>query len=118
MLAPQNQPNDSSFNPPPTPLIPHTLAAQPLLRPVLRVAMRRSMPTSHAMLVMRSANAAFGRPNANADWCAPLFFKALMPNDAASIATPGRPTLYARFRRLLLDAPGVGLPGMINFLDA
>jgi hypothetical protein len=40
-----------------------------------------------------------------------------MPREAASLEVAGRPTRYAQFRRHLLEAPGVGVPGLVNFLD-
>lgn len=101
----------------PLPPPPPSKSPQPLLRPLLSLAMDRSMPTNYSMLLMRSANAAFGYPNANKDWVAPLFFKALMPAEAREVEG-GVATLYARFRRALFEAPLVGVPGMINFLDA
>jgi methyltransferase (TIGR00027 family) len=91
---------------------------QPVLKPLLSLAMRQSMPTNVSMLMMRAANRAFGRPHANKDWVAEKFFAALEPADAAHLAAPGGPTLYARLRRAAFELPGLGIPGMINFLDA
>jgi hypothetical protein len=92
--------------------------AQPALTPLLRLAMEKDMPTNHSMLLMRCANAACGHPNANKDWVAPLFLRELMPAQAGEMfASGGGATAYGRVRRALFEAPGVGVPGLINFLD-
>jgi methyltransferase (TIGR00027 family) len=92
--------------------------AGPLLRPLIGAAMDRTVATNVSMLMFRSANAAWGFPNTNKDWVAPLFFQHLRPEDASNIAVAGAPTAYARLRRTLFELPFVGVPGMINYLDA
>ncbi|KAI8477376.1 MAG: S-adenosyl-L-methionine-dependent methyltransferase [Monoraphidium minutum] len=88
----------------------------PVLKPILKLAMADEVPTNYSMLLMRCANKAFGVPNHNDDWVAPLFLKQLMPAEFKEIE--GAATLYARFRRALFELPGLGVPGMIAFLDA
>jgi len=93
--------------------------AHPILKPLLKLAMKRDMPTNVSMLMMRSANAAFGYPNTNKDAIALKFYQALRPEEATGFApTGGASSFYAHFRRALFEMPGVGIPGMINFLDA
>ncbi|GBF90902.1 hypothetical protein Rsub_03757 [Raphidocelis subcapitata] len=88
----------------------------PLLRLLIWLAMKQSVPTNCSMLLMRVANQVFNAPNANKDWVARRFLRLVLPSEHAHM-TAATPTLYARFRFALFELPGVGIPGILNFLD-
>jgi len=73
------------------------------------------MPTNHLMLTFRTLTRDFGTPNANADHLAERLRDALMPVRGA--LHRARSPLV-RVGRFLLEFPALGIPGIVNFVDA
>jgi hypothetical protein len=65
-------------------------------------------------LTFRTFNRDYGLPNHNEDHLAPLLRDALMP---ARGRMHRERSLFLRWKTALFDFPGLGLPGIINFID-
>lgn len=71
--------------------------------------------TNVNMLLFRTLNRDLCRPNANEDYIAPLFRDRLIPvRSWMQRAVPG----MAALTRRSVERPGVGVPGVCNFVDA
>lgn len=73
------------------------------------------MPTNYLMLTYRTFNRDFGLPNCNDDYLAPLLRDALMP-ERGRMHRERSPELW--YRNRCLDIKYLGVPGIVNFIDA
>jgi methyltransferase (TIGR00027 family) len=73
------------------------------------------LPTNYLMLTYRTFNRDFGLPNCNDDDLAPLLRDELMPARGRQHRERD-PELW--YRNRCLDIPYLGVPGIVNFIDA
>ena len=85
------------------------------LKELYLVPVTQRMPTNHLMLTFRTLTRDFGTPNANADDLAERLRDALMPVRGALHRARNPIVQVGRF---LLEFPALGIPGIVNFVDA
>jgi O-methyltransferase involved in polyketide biosynthesis len=79
------------------------------------LAVTQRMPTNHLMLTFRTLTRDFGTPHANKDHLAERLRDALMPVRGALHRSRSPLVQLGRF---LLEFPALGIPGIVNFVDA
>lgn len=79
------------------------------------LAVTQRMPTNHLMLTFRTLTRDFGTQNANRDHLAERLRDALMPVRGALHRSRSPLVPLGRF---LLEFPALGIPGIVNFVDA
>jgi O-methyltransferase involved in polyketide biosynthesis len=97
---------------------PAVAAWRALLNPAKQaylLAVTQRMPTNHLMLTFRTLTRDFGTPGANKDHLAERLRDALMPVRGALHRARSPLVSLGRF---LLEFPALGIPGIVNFVDA